>query len=198
MLKTSFLRYALPLLGGLAFGQVAFAEMYELDTAHTNIGFSVRHLVISNSRGNFKTFQGKAEYDEKKQQLIRVSASIDAASIDTDNEKRDEHLRSADFFDVVKYPKITFESTSIKKMANDDYEVVGKLMIHGVTKEVTLKGKMLGSTDSKDFGKRIGFTASAVIMRKDFGLTWNKLLEAGKLAVGEEVTLTIDAEILRK
>jgi polyisoprenoid-binding protein YceI len=170
----------------------AIDRLYTVDPAHTRVGFSVRHLVISNVKGNFTAYTGAFTLNGASE-LIAAEAAIDAASIDTGVEKRDDHLRSPDFFDAKAFPAITFESTSISHEEND-YVVVGNLTIRGVTKKVTLKGELIGVVKDPWGNVRAGFTAKGRIDRKDFGLTWNKALEAGGVLVGDEVILELDVE----
>ncbi len=178
----------------LAFTGSLFAGSYDVDVSHSNVGFKVKHMMISSVRGNFKEFSGEFEYDEKSKKLKSLSGTIKAASIDTDIEKRDNHLRSADFFDVVKYPEIKFELTSVKKD-----KAYGKLTIHGITKEVKLELEMGGTVKDPWGNSRVGFELEGKINREDYGLTWNKLLESGGVVVGKKVKLNIEIEgILKK
>ena len=174
----------------------AFAVTYQVDPAHTEINFTVPHLMVFKVRGNFNDFSGKIEVDGGKQTLTAVSADIKTASLDTRNEKRDEHLRSADFFEVGKYPDITFVS---KKVSGNgpDITVVGDLTIKGVTKEVTLKGGFLGTNTDPWGNQRAGFEATGTINRHDFGLNWNKTLETGGVLVGDNVVIGLEVEAVR-
>lgn len=177
----------------------SFAATWDIDPTHTNVGFVVRHLVVSKVRGDFKKFKGTVHIDEKDISKSKVEVEIDAASIDTGVAKRDEHLRSADFFDVKKYPKITFKSKGVKKLKSGELEVVGDLTMRGVTKPVILK--VTGpSPEVKDpWGNlHIAFSAESEINRSDWGLKWNKALEGGGLTVSEEVQLVIDTELMNK
>jgi polyisoprenoid-binding protein YceI len=174
----------------------AAAEPVEwaIDAAHTHVGFTVSHLVVSEVDGNFKTFSGKTVLDEKDLTKSQVEFSIDTASVNTENADRDKHLRSADFFDAEKFPKITFKSTKITK-AGKGYKLKGELTIHGVTKEVTLDAQV-SEAISSPFGKQVrGVKLNGKIKRDDFGLTWNKTLDKGGLAVGNEVTLIVKLEL---
>ena len=174
----------------------ALAEPVEwtIDPAHTHVGFSVAHLVVSEVEGEFKTFSGKAQLDEKDLTKSQVEFSIDAASIDTGNADRDKHLKSAEFLDVQNHPKITFKSTKITK-AGKGYKLKGELSIHGVTKEVTLDAT-LSEPVANPWGKQVrGGKITGKIKRADFGLTWNKPLDKGGLLVGEEVTISIKLEV---
>ena len=167
---------------------------WAVDLAHSQVGFSVPHMVISEVEGKFKTFQGKVVLDEKDPTKSQVEFSIDATSIDTDNDERDKHLRSADFFDVQKFPKLTFKATKISK-AGKAYKLKGDLTIRGVTKEVTLDAT-LSEAVQNPWGKLVrGVKVSGKIKREDFGLTWNKALDKGGVVVGNEVSIEVRLEL---
>ncbi len=174
-----------------------YAEEYKIDSAHSRAQFSVRHMMVSNVRGDFSKITGTISYDEANPEAIKVDASIEASTINTSEQKRDDHLRSPDFFDVAKFPAIAFKSRSARK-TGDGLAVTGDLTIHGVTKEVVLKVEM-PSAELKDArgGARRGASATTKLNRKDFGLTWNRALEAGGVMVGDEVSITIDIEATR-
>ena len=161
---------------------------------HSSISFSIKHLVVSSVRGKFKDVSGSADFDATTSKLQDINASINVASIDTDNEKRDGHLQSPDFFDAQKYPTLSFKSTKINR-EKDKYTVVGDLTIKGVTKSITLKGNLVGTLKDKDMGNKAGFVAEGKINRNDFGISWNKTLEMGGLALGDEVSLLIEVEM---
>jgi len=181
----------------LAAAPAALAQSYTIDGAHSKAQFSVRHMMVSNVRGEFTKMKGTIDYDEKNPAAIRIEATIDAASINTGEPKRDEHLKSPDFFDVAKYPAITFRSKSARKTAGG-LAVTGDLTIHGVTKEVVLQVEGPSAEVRDPWGNlRRGATAATKINRKDFGLTWNAALETGGVVVGEEVSITIDVEAVR-
>ena len=183
----------------LALPGAVTASTWDLDPAHTSVQFSVRHLMVSNVRGEFGKVSGTVEANEADPTRSRIQAEIDASTIDTRNEKRDTHLRSPDFFDVAKYPKMTFVSTKIEAAGAGRFKVTGDLTLHGVTRPVVLDVE--GPTpEMKDpWGKtRAGAQATTKINRKDFGLTWNQALEAGGVAVGDEVTITIDVEATKR
>jgi polyisoprenoid-binding protein YceI len=169
---------------------------WSFDNSHSSIGFSVRHLMISKVRGHFNQWGGTFDYDEKDPTRSKLSVRIDAASIDTRDEKRDAHLRSPDFFDVEKFPALTFESTKVER-DGDDFVVTGDLTIHGVTRAVQLKVESLGATKDPWGGYRAGFSASTSVNRKDFGLTWNAALETGGVVVGEKIEIGIEIEAVR-
>ncbi|MGK5092981.1 YceI family protein [Deltaproteobacteria bacterium TL4] len=173
---------------------IALASTYKLDAIHSSVGFGVRHLMISNVNGRFNKFEGTLEIDEAKKELISVEAQIAVDSINTEDVKRDEHLKSADFFDATKYPTITFKSTDIKRTGNN-YEVTGNLTLHGVTKKIVLKGQMIGLIDAGMFGgKKAGFSATTTINREDFGLSWSKNMDSGGLVIGNSVEIKLEIE----
>lgn len=172
----------------------AGAMPYKLDTAHTEVGFGVTHMMISKVRGRFTKFEGTFNFDEKKSELKDIQVTIQTPSISTDNKDRDEHLSGKDFFDVAAFPTMTFKSTKIESKGGKPVQVIGNLTMKGVTKPVTLDVEYRGSmTDPKGIS-HVGFAASGKISRKDFGLTWNKTLDKGGVAVGDEVLLQIDGE----
>jgi polyisoprenoid-binding protein YceI len=169
---------------------------WSFDNAHSSIGFSVRHLMISKVRGHFNQWGGTFDYDEEDPTRSKLSVRIDAASIDTRDEKRDAHLRSPDFFDVEKFPALTFASTKVER-DGDEFVVTGDLTIHGVTRAVQLKVESLGATKDPWGGYRAGFSASTSVSRKDFGLTWNAALETGGVVVGDKIEIGIEIEAVR-
>jgi polyisoprenoid-binding protein YceI len=175
---------------------LAAPTTWDVDPTHSQVGFAVRHLVISNVRGEFSRYEGKVVLDDADPTRSTVAATLDASSIDTRVADRDAHLKSPDFLDVAKYPAITFKSTKVAKGGKDRLTVTGDLTLHGVTKPVALD-VTTGPEVKGMFGEtRRAFSATAKIDRKDFGLTWNKLVEAGP-AVGDEVTLTLDLEVVK-
>jgi polyisoprenoid-binding protein YceI len=177
----------------------ALASDWDIDSAHTHVGFGVKHMMISTVHGAFKTFTGNVALNDADITKSKVHLEIDAGSITTDNDKRDEHLKSPDFFDVAKFPKLVFDSTNVQKTGPDSLNVTGNLTIKTVTRPVTLIVTGL-TPDTKDpwGGVRRGATATAKINRKDFGLTWNKALEAGGVVVGDEITLELEVELAKK
>ena len=186
--KLTLLLSSLPLL---ATG--AGAEVYNIDPAHTQIHFTIPHLVAFKVRGNFNDFTGTVDIDTQAKQLTSAQAVIKTASIDTRNTQRDEHLRSGDFFAVNEYPELTFKSKKITG-SGDNITVVGDLTIKNVTKEVVLKGGFAGTATDPWGNKRAGFEANGEINRKDFGLNWNKALEAGGFLVGDKVEIGLEVE----
>lgn len=183
----------------LALPAIAAASTWTIDPEHSYVGFKVRHLMVSNVKGNFTTFTGAVELDDKDVAKSKVAVNIDTNSIDTNVQKRDEHLRSADFLDVVKYPAMTFTSKKIIQNGKDRLAITGDLTLRGVTREVVLDAEAL-SPESKDpWGNiRRGTTATTTINRKDFGLTWNAALETGGVVVGDEVAIILEIEMIRK
>ena len=181
----------------LFISSVAFAEKFKVDTAHTQIHFSVQHLVVFKVRGNFNDFTGLIEADPKTKTLISAEATIQTASIDTRIEKRDQHLRSADFFDAINYPQMHFKSKSITG-SGDNIIMVGDITIKGVTREIILQGSFLGTIAGPDGKLRAGFEATGTLNRKDFGLNWNKVTETGGLVVGDEVEIGLEVESIIK
>jgi len=183
----------------LALPAFAFASTWTIDPDHSNIGFKVRHLMVSNVKGSFDKHTGTVEINDKDITKSKVEVSIDTNSINTNVQKRDDHLRSADFFDVAKFPTMTFVSKKIAQAGKDKLKVTGDLTLHGVTKEVVLDVEG-PSKESKDpWGSlRKGATATTKINRKDFGLVWNKALETGGVAVGNEITITLEIEMIKK
>jgi polyisoprenoid-binding protein YceI len=184
----------------LAAAAPAFAEVQEwrVDGAHSYVGFKVRHMMVSWVRGQFAEVGGTVAFDPADLSKTKVEIDIDANSINTANERRDKHLRSADFFDVEQHPKLRFVSKRVEGTPQSGLKLVGDLTMHGVTKEVTLdiEAPAPAVPDGRG-GEKSGVSASGKINRSDFGLTWNRALEAGGVTVSDEVTLEIDAELAR-
>jgi len=178
-------------------GMVFSAELYVADQAHTDISFTVKHMVVTKVRGKFKEFDVKLYWDPTNLSASSVEAVIQTASLDTDNEKRDNHLRSADFFDAEKFPQITFKSTKIEK-ADEGYVAYGKLTIRGVTRDVELPFTVSGPVQDPWGNTRLGISARTQINRMDFGVSWNKSMDAGGLIVGEDVLINIEAEFIKQ
>ncbi len=175
----------------------SFAATYQIDPAHTQIHFTIPHLMVFKVRGNFNDFSGRVEADPASNSLSSAQATIQVASIDTRNQKRDDHLRSADFFQAEKYPEMTFVSKSVSGNGSD-IQVVGDLTIRGITKEITLNGAFLGAATDPWGNQRTGFEATGKLNRKDFGLTWNKALETGGVVVGDEVEIGLEVEAIKE
>lgn len=174
-------------------------ETWKIDLSHSKVGFKIRHLMISNVNGRFGKIEGTVTGDPSKPESAVVTATIDAASIDTDDAKRDEHLRSPDFFEVAKYPTITFKSKAIRNWKDTSFELVGDLTMKGVTKEVVLSVTDLTPEIKDPWGRaRRGMSATTTLDRTDFGIVWNKTLEAGGVTVGNEVRITIDVELIKQ
>lgn len=170
---------------------------WKMDNSHSKVGFSVVHMMVSETEGKFKIYEGKVTSpSEKDFSNATILFTADVSSINTDDEKRDAHLKSPDFFDVEKFPKMSFSSTSMKKGAGNTYTLTGDLTIKGVTKKVTLTA-VYGGTAKDPWGNtKAGFTLKGKINRKDFGLTWNAALETGGVVVSEEVTIDCKIELL--
>lgn len=166
-----------------------YAGNYTLDRAHSSVSFKVKHMMISSVKGKFGTFTGEIAYDEKSKTLTKLNGEIDVNSIDTDNAKRDGHLKSADFFDVKKYPKITFSLTKV-----DGDNAYGKLTMHGVTKDIKLDIDNGGVIKDPFGNQRLGFELEGKVNRTDFGLKYNSTLETGGVLIGEDVKIDIQIE----
>jgi len=183
----------------LALPFVASAATWTIDPDHSNVGFKVRHLMVSNVRGNFDKHTGIVEINDMDITKSKVEVTIDTASINTNVQKRDDHLRSADFFDVAKYPTMAFVSKKVAKAGNNKLNVTGDLTLHGVTRQVVLDVEPLSKESKDPWGNiRRGTTATTKIDRKDFGLTWNKGLETGGVLVGDEITINLEIEMIKK
>ncbi len=186
-------------LFALALPGLAGATNWEIDPVHSAAQFSVRHLMVSNVRGEFGKVTGSVNLDDKDITKSTVEATIDATTVNTREEKRDQHLKSAEFFDVAKFPTLTFKSKKVAKAGTNKLKVTGDLTLHGVTKEVVLNVEGPAKASKDPYGNtKSGASATTKISRKDFGLVWNKALETGGVAVGDEVTIIIDVELLNK
>lgn len=169
---------------------------WNVDTVHSTIGFSVRHMMISNVKGTFNEFDGNIELDPTDLTDASIEFTIDASSVDTRMPDRDDHLRSADFFDVENHPNLTFKATEIKKTSEDNYDMTGDFTIRGTTKPVTFDITFEGmAKDPMSGDEAAGFTGSTKINRKDFGLTWNTALETGGFVVSDEVKINIEIQL---
>ena len=176
----------------------AAATTWKIDPVHSVAEFKVKHLMIANVKGQFTGVSGALSLDDSDLTLSRVEATIDAASINTREPQRDTHLKSADFFDVEKYPTLSFKSTHVSRNADGELQVAGDLNIHGVTRNVTFEVEGPTPPQKDPWGNtRVGLSATTKINRKDFGLTWSPVLETGGLMVGEEVTLTLEVEFVK-
>lgn len=172
------------------------AGKWTLDASHSEAMFSVRHAGISRVRGTFEEFEGSATFTEDVNGSV-ITAEVKASSVDTRNEGRDEHLRSADFFDAENHPALKFESLEVSNFDGEEFELKGKLTIRGVTKDVTFKGEFGGQTVDPFGLTRAGFEASTDISREEFGLTWNAALEAGGFLVSDKVRITLDVSFTK-
>jgi len=188
--------FVIALLAAVAAGPAAAAESaWEIDPAHSSVQFSVRHMMVSNVRGEFRKVSGTVRGDETDPTKAQVEATIDTTSIDTRNEKRDSHLKSADFLDTEKFPTMTFKSKKIEKTGDHRYRVTGDLTLHGVTREVALDVEGPSAVVKDPMGNvHVGATATAKLNRQDFGITWSKALDGGGVMVGDDVDVTIDVE----
>jgi polyisoprenoid-binding protein YceI len=167
------------------------ADTWTIDVAHSGVTFKIRHL-ISKVSGDFSRFDGTIVTDFDNLEASSVEFSIEAASIDTNNDDRDKHLRSADFFDVDTHPSITFKSTSIDRVSDEKFNVTGDFTMHGVTKRITLPVEFTGSMKDPWGKTRAGFSLETTLDRKEYGISWNKALDAGGVVVGENVKISID------
>ena len=181
------------LLPGLSLtAAAADPVVYKVDPDHSGVGFTIRHF-ISNVSGRFKDFDGTIKYDKANPAASSVSFTVQAKSVDTDNDDRDNHLRTPDFFDAEKFPTWTFSSTSVKAMDADTLEVTGDLTIKGVTRKVTIPVDVLGSVKTPR-GEKAGFETSFKLDRKEYGITWNRALDTGGAVLGDSVNVTISIE----
>lgn len=169
-----------------------------LDATHSEVHFKVKHLVISTVTGTFKKFDGSFEADSEGFSDAKIDFTLDVDSIDTNQEQRDGHLKSADFFDAGNYPQISFKSVSFKKLSDDDYELLGDLTIKDITKSVKLAVEYGGSAIDFYGNLKAGFEVTGKINRKDFGLTWNGITEAGAIVVGEDIKLNINVQFTKQ
>lgn len=174
----------------------AWAGEYKLDESHTQIGFKIKHLVISTVSGRFNKFSGGFQYDSQSGKLEDLKISIQAASIDTNEPERDKHLKSADFFDVEKFPNLTFESKKIISKENKPSKIEGELTIHGVKKPVILDVDYKGTAKDPWGNESVVFEATGALNRKDFGLKWNKSLDKGGVMIADDVKIVIEGEAL--
>ena len=165
---------------------------FTIDSSHSSVGFVARHAMITKVRGAFATFSGEGVFNGSDPASSNVNVTIDVASIDTRSEDRDGHLRSADFFDIEKYPNITFTSTKVEATSDDEVEVTGDLTIKGITQSVTIPFEYTGSSKDPFGNQRFGFEGEATVNRKDFGLSWNAALETGGVLVSEKIKLVFE------
>lgn len=173
-------------------------SVWNIDPSHSAIAFSVRHMVVSKTRGRFTKWSGQLRFDAANPAASSVEVNIDPASLDTADAQRDAHLRSPDFLDVEKYPSASFGSRKVEVVAEDRYRVTGDLTLHGIRKQVVLDVTYEGAGKDPWGGERAGFVATTAIDRKDFGLVWNKALETGGVLVGDKVELTLEIEAVKQ
>jgi len=178
-------------------GSAAAADSYGIDAAHSDVSFKIRHLV-SSVTGRFGSFAGSLNVDFQDLDSSLVKFTIDAASIDTANEDRDKHLRSADFFDVESHPEITFTSSKITRLRDSSFAVAGTLTMHGVSKIITLAVKYLGEVKDPWGNTKAGYELTTTLNRKDYGISWNKALDAGGFILGDDVEVSINLEAAKK
>jgi len=171
---------------------------WDIDPAHTRLGFAARHAMVATVRGGFDVFSGEIHIDQANPATSTATVEIDAASISTGNEQRDAHLRSGDFLDVENYPTITFRSTAVERRDDDEYAMHGDLTIKGVAKPVTLELEFQGSSKDPFGNTRGGFEGKTTINRKDWGLSWNVAIEGGGILVGEKVKLELDVSAIKR
>src|SRR5271156_5666757 len=177
---------------------LAHADTWQIDPAHTNVEFTVRHLMISNVKGNFEKTSGTITTEGSDPASAKIDATIDASSVNSRVDRRDAHLKSPAFLDVAKFPTITFKSTKVEADGPGKFKVTGDLTLHGVTKPVVLDVESSGAPVKVMGGLHAGASATTKINRSDFGLTWNKALETGGVVVGDEVAISIDVEAIKK
>jgi polyisoprenoid-binding protein YceI len=194
-------RFVIPLVAALVFGLQAIPAVapntYQIDPVHSSISFKIRHLV-SKVEGRFRDFSGSVTGDPATKAGASVDLVIKVASVDTANADRDKHLKAADFFDVEKYPEITFKSTKILAKGGDRYEAVGTFTMHGVSKQIAVPVVLGGLAKDPWGGERAGFSVTATLNRKDYGINFNKALDAGGMLLGEDVEISIELEAVKK
>jgi polyisoprenoid-binding protein YceI len=171
---------------------------WAIDPMHSEVQFKVKHLVISTVTGFFRNFEGAMETENNDFEDAKISFTLNTDSIDTNQGQRDEHLRSAEFFDSAQYPQMTFKSTSFKKTGDDEYELVGDLTIKDITKQVKLQAEYGGSADDFYGNTKAGFEVIGKISRKEFGLTWGGITEAGAVVAGDEIKLIINVQFAKQ
>lgn len=177
----------------LSLATAARAEIFKVDTAHAGISFAVKHLMLSNTKGSFNTFDGTVDYDLETKTLKSIEGFIEAASIDTNNDARDDHLRNEDFFHVTQFPRITFKSSSIKKTGDNTFLVEGKLNVLGVDRDVSLPVTVNGPVEGRDGATIIGLECMTTLNRRELGIT-----SSPSAVIGDEVKVSIEAEAIHK
>jgi polyisoprenoid-binding protein YceI len=191
-------RLAFAALAFAALASPAAAQTWKIDTAHSSASFTVRHMMVSNVHGRFGKVEGTIVFDGKNIADVTAQATIDATTITTDNEKRDAHLKSPDFFDVAGFPTITFKSKRAEAVGKGKFKLVGDLTMRGTTKEVVLD--VDGPTDpvTAQNSQRVGATATTTVNRKDFGVSWSRAMDGGGYVVGDDVKITIELELIKQ
>ncbi len=185
----------LTLLGALILTiQPLWAQKFEIDAAHSDVSFKIKHMVVSKVSGRFDKFSGSFNYDEKDMKSWDASAMIETSSINTANENRDKHLRTAEFFDTEKFPQMTFKSTKVTDLKDNKAKLYGDLSLHGITKPVILDLEIGGVIKGPGGVTKSGFTATTNINRKDYGIVWSKTLETGGVMIGDMVEISINIE----
>lgn len=180
-------------------GSGASAAQWDLDKVHSHVGFTARHMMVSNVRGEFTEYDAAIELDPKDPTKLSINATINVNSITTRNEQRDGHLKSPDFFDAANHPTITFKSKKVTKVADGKFKVAGDLTMRGTTKEITLDVEGLTNTINDPYGNiRTGATATTKINRQDYGLAFNAVMEAGGLVVSDDITINLEIELIQK
>jgi polyisoprenoid-binding protein YceI len=198
-MKSLISKIAVAIAVAIALPVLSSADTWRIDPMHTSVEFTVRHMMISNVKGQFQKTSGTITADGNDPTSAKIDATIDASSIDTRVERRDADLKSPNFLDVAKYPTITFKSTKVEADGPGKWKVTGDLTLHGVTKPVVLEVESSGKPIHDPMGNtRAGASATAKINRSDFGLTYNKVLESGGVMVGDEVAISIDVEAIKK
>jgi polyisoprenoid-binding protein YceI len=171
---------------------------WALDTAHSSVDFSVKHMMIAKVKGSFNEFSASIEANPADLTTASIQFNVDLASVDTRNTDRDNHLRSADFFDVEQFPTLTFTATNVVKTDDDEYKVTGDLSLHGVTRQETFKVTYEGSGKDPWGNEKVGFNAEGKINRSDYGLTWNAALETGGVLVGDEIKISLEIQAAKE
>lgn len=189
-----FKRISLAIPLSFILANAVLAAEYKVDPAHSQIMFRIKHLGISSVTGRFDKFEGTFSFEPSNIAASKAQATIDVNSINTNQEKRDKHLRTPDFFDVVRFPKMTYTSKAVKDLGNKKFQITGDLEMHGIKKEVTVDAEYVGSAKGPSGDERAAFLATAKLNRKDFGLKWNDITETGGVLVGDDVTITIEVE----
>ncbi len=195
-MKTRLMLLLVPLLAMTAFDGHA-PTTWSIDTEHSTIGFKVRHLGISNVRGEFSNYDASITMDQEDLTSLEATVTIQVGSINTNNEERDNHLRADDFFSAEQFPEMTFESTGVSNLEGSEFDLMGNLTIRDVTKEVVLSAEYLGAASFGD-SQRAGFEARTKVDRREFGLEWNRLTEAGGVVVGHNVEIILELELVQE